>query len=335
MLTTLNSGSRKRYLFIRILEACNADCFMCQYALSRDRFRFDLREFEEILSPARALGVEFVRFTGGEPLLHRDLESLIRTGAAAGMKMSVITNGFALPKMVERLSAAGLAQVIVSIDGASASTHDSYRNTPGLFGRCIAGLEMARDLGVLTRVNTVVGPHNYQEMPALQRKLTELGVQQWEVSAIKLERQIAYHDPMRVREICAAIYEADTETTLVPMGKRFYGSEPEEEKLFFEVGVTPRPSPPRCNLVGDVIYLDAKTGHGFGCSLLPHRDAEESGGGVPLRFNSEWKLNVPEFDAHVRLFRSKGPTRCRGCSATAAGYSDEVERSMTVDDWLF
>src|SRR5205085_4538152 len=120
--------------------------------------------------------------------------------------------GSLLLRQVDGLAQAGLAQIIVSIDGATAATHDSYRNTRGLFGKAIEGLCAARERGILTRVNTVVGPHNYAQMPQLQRLLTECNVRQWELSAIKLERPIAYADPDHVRAICDALYEASPDT---------------------------------------------------------------------------------------------------------------------------
>jgi cytosylglucuronate decarboxylase len=318
-----------------LLEACNADCFMCGYALSRDRYRFSVEDFASLLPQARAMGVDYVRFTGGEPLLHRQVVNLVSAGAEAGMKMSLITNGSLLPAMIERLAHAGLAQVIVSIDGATAASHDYYRNTPGLFDKGVAGLAQARDHGVMTRVNTVVGPHNYREMPDLQRRLTDLEVAQWELSAIKLERFVAYDDRLDVERICDAIHDADPDRLLVPLGKRFCGNSPDERQLFFEQGITPRPSLPRCNLVGDVIYIDAKSGVGFGCSLLPHRDADESGGGVKLRTDGVWRLEPTGFERHVEYFREAGPTLCRGCSTTAAGYSDSVGSAGTASAWQF
>src|SRR5262245_20671111 len=62
----LTETARERYLFIRILEACNADCFMCEYALSRNSYRFSVAEFRELLPKAVRAGVRYVRFTGGE-----------------------------------------------------------------------------------------------------------------------------------------------------------------------------------------------------------------------------------------------------------------------------
>ncbi|MFG2124489.1 cytosylglucuronate decarboxylase [Streptomyces sp. NPDC048710] len=327
---------RDRYLFIRILEACNADCFMCEYGLSRDRFRYSVEDFAAILPEAKRTGVGYVRFTGGEPLMHNDVEELVRLGTDHGMKMSIITNGMMLPRKIEALQAAGLAQVIVSIDGASPETHDVFRRSPGMFENGIQGLRMAAELGILPRVNTVVGPHNYAEMPQLQTILTEVGVRQWELSAIKLNRHIAYSDPDDVRKVCDPIYEADPATHLIPLGRRFYGDTPEEQERYFTTSVTPRASEPLCHLVDDVIYLDAKNNRAFGCSCLPHRSEDEVMGGAPVVQDdgAVW-LDSPRFRKHQGYFRDQGPTVCTGCSTTAAGYSDDVARLGRVPEWQF
>ncbi|MFI6087907.1 cytosylglucuronate decarboxylase [Streptomyces sp. NPDC051218] len=325
---------RQRYLFIRILEACNADCFMCEFALSRDTFRFSLDDFAELLPKARAAGVGYVRFTGGEPLMHQDVVELVRAGTDAGMKMSMITNGMMLPKKAPQLADAGLAQVIVSLDGGSAATHDVYRRSPGMFDNGLRGLRDAAALGVLPRVNTVVGPHNYTEMPDLQKVLTEAGVEQWELSALKLERSITYPDPDHVRAICDPIYDADPNALLVPLGKRFYGDTPQEQERYFAESLTPRASEPLCHVVDDVIYIDGKYGRMYACSCLPHREGEDLGG-APLREGGAIHLDTPVFRTHANFFRERGPDMCGGCSTTAAGYSDDVARLGVAAPWQY
>ncbi|WP_228775173.1 cytosylglucuronate decarboxylase [Streptomyces sp. NRRL B-1677] len=327
---------RDRYLFIRILEACNADCFMCEFALSRDAYRLSVEDFDELLPRARAAGVWYVRFTGGEPLMHRDVVELVRRGTAAGMRMSVITNGMLLPRMVQRLAGAGLAQVIVSLDGASGETHDVYRRSPGMFDNGLTGLRAAAALGILPRVNTVVGPHNYTEMPQLQKVLTEAGVVQWELSALKLDRTITYPDPAHVREVCDPVYDADPDALLVPLGKRFYGDTAEERERYFGESLTPRASRPLCHVVDDVIYIDGRFGRMYACSCLPHREAGDGpGGGAPLREGGAIGLDTPVFRAHADYFREHGPDLCSGCSTTAAGYSDDVARLGSVPPWRY
>lgn len=325
---------RQRYLFVRILEACNADCFMCEFALSRDTFRFSPEDFADLLPKAREAGVAYVRFTGGEPLMHQDIVELVRMGTAAGMKMSMITNGMMLPKKAPLLAEAGLAQVIVSLDGGSAATHDVYRRSPGMFDNGLQGLRDAAALGVLPRVNTVVGPHNYTEMPELQKVLTEAGVRQWELSALKLERSITYPDPDHVRAVCDPLYDADPDTLLVPLGKRFYGDTPEEQERYFTRSLTPRASEPLCHVVDDVIYIDGKYGRMYACSCLPHREGEDLGG-APLREGGTIHLDTPVFRAHADFFRERGPGMCGGCSTTAAGYSDDVARLGAAAPWQY
>ncbi|MEU9984226.1 cytosylglucuronate decarboxylase [Streptomyces sp. NPDC050856] len=326
---------RQRYLFIRILEACNADCFMCEFALSRDTFRFSVEDFADLLPKAREAGVGYVRFTGGEPLMHPDVVELVRAGTAAGMRMSLITNGSMLPKMARALAEAGLAQVIVSLDGSSGATHDVYRRSPGMFDSGLRGLREAAALGVLPRVNTVVGPHNYDQMPELQRVLTEAGVKQWELSALKLDRSIRYPDPDQVRAVCDPVYDADPATWLVPLGKRFYGDTPDEQERYFTESQTPRASRPLCHVVDDVIYIDGKNERMYACSCLPHRDDDSGPGGAPLREGGAISLDTPVFRAHADFFRDRGPELCAGCSTTAAGYSDDVARLGTATPWQY
>jgi cytosylglucuronate decarboxylase len=324
---------RPKYLFVRILEACNANCFMCGFARSKDRYRFSVEDLEAMLPEASSLGVEIVRFTGGEPLLHSEILRLVETVNRFGMFCSVITNGFLLPRLARNLASAGLAQVIVSIDGATASTHDTYRDTPGLFARCVEGLQLMREYGVRTRVNTVVGPHNYEQIPELQALLAYLGVESWELSALKLPGGEGYDDPSAVLRVGTQVYSGNPR----PLGKPWYGATLEEQALYFGHNVPPRASAPTCHVVDDVIYVDGRNGAVFPCSLLPHRDDLDPGalGPVMVEIRSRGSLLTRRFLELQSTYRSAGPMRCTGCSATAAGYSDDVELSRRADRWAY
>jgi cytosylglucuronate decarboxylase len=322
---------RARYLFIRILEACNADCFMCNFALSRDTYRFSTDEMTDVLPKAAAAGVKFIRFTGGEPLMHPEVVELVHLGSEAGMRTSIISNGLLLPRLIDALATAGLAQMIVSLDGASSATHDVLRRLPGSFDNGMAGLGTAAARGVLTRVNTVVGPHNYTEIPRLQEVLTAASIQQRELSALKLNRPIAYPDPDNVRSVCDAVYARDDR--LVPMGKKFYGDTATEQQRFFTEGIPPRADQPSCHIVEDVIYLDAKDGSGYACSCLPRRDHENDLNAAPLCASAGWSFDTPAFLQHREFYAEAGPRSCSGCSATNAGYSNDVARMGEVASW--
>ncbi|MFC3495848.1 cytosylglucuronate decarboxylase [Glycomyces rhizosphaerae] len=322
----------RKYLFVRVLEACNADCFFCGFALSRDRYRLQPDELAGILAQAAEMGVGHVRFTGGEPLMHREILPLVRVGAALPAKVSLITNGLLLPRMAEELAEAGLDQVIVSIDSGFAEQHNEYRNTPNLFEKAFEGIAEARRHRIRVRVNTVVGPHNYQSMPELAKTLRDAGVEQWELSALKLSDQITYPDREDVVRVAEAVYEGDG---LIPMGKRWFGDTPEERDQYFERGIPPRSSGDVCRVTDDVMYLDPKEGYLFPCSLLPHRSTPVLYGAQVRNDDGSFTLDSPTFRERRLFFRENGANLCTGCSSSAAGYSDRAASGTPQPSWSY
>jgi cytosylglucuronate decarboxylase len=323
--------TRNRYLYVRLLEACNAGCFMCGFAHSTDDFRFGLAEFEGLLTRAARADVKYVRFTGGEPLMHREILPMIRHGADSGMLMSTITNGHLLARMATDLASNGLSHVVVSLDGETAEAHNARRDLRGCFEHAIDGIRRIVELGVTARVNTVVGPHNYREMPQLQRLLDGLGVSQWELSALKLPDMPNYPNQADVLAVGDTVYAYPG---LVPMGKRWYGDSDAEQHLYFHLGIPPRPSTAVCHAATDVIYIDAKNSMMFPCSCLPHGDGPGNGAAFDLSA-TDLPLVTKDFGERQTYFALNGPAVCTGCSSTAAGYSDEVERSGSLPAWTY
>jgi len=327
-------SKRSKYLFIRILEGCNADCFMCGFALSKDKYRFSKDDMKNLIPQAKSIGTRFVRFTGGEPLLHREIFEFVSLCSNESLCTSLITNGFLLEQQVERLAKSGLQQVVVSIDAASAEAHDKYRNMRGLFNRAIAGIRATKQLGLLLRVNTVVGPHNYEQMPALRDMLVEVGVDQWELSTLKLDQKLRYDDIEAVLAVGKIIYESPSR--LVPMGVPWYGATKAQQEDYFFKGIPPRPNGSRCHVTDDIIYLDGKNEMLFACSCLPHRKSI-SPYEAPLRlFSGVIDLTNEQFESQKKQYALVGPTQCQGCSSTAAKYSDFIESVQEVPcDWSY
>ncbi len=322
---------RDRYLFVRALEACNADCFMCGFALSKDSHRFTVPDMAALAQEAYDAGVRYVRFTGGEPLMHREIGALIAAARDKGHSVSLITNGMLLPKRLPMLTEAGLEHLVVSLDGATAQEHDGLRGTRGCFDHAMEGLAAAIRSGLITRVNTVVGPHNYRSLPALRDLLAELGVAQWEVSALKLEPMPSYDDVEAVREVGEEIH--GQRSRLKPLGKRWYGETQDERDLYFSRGIPPRASSPRCHVVDDVIFFDTKTRSLYACSCLPH--SQPASGFVPAGDSADFGLQDPEFAAIKKYWAANGPIRCTGCTTTPAAYSDRVAGGATFGRWAY
>ncbi|MFH1469112.1 MAG: radical SAM protein [Pseudomonadota bacterium] len=323
---------RPRYLVVRVLEACNAGCFMCGFSRSRSEYRYPAEHLARLLPDARAHGVRFLRFTGGEPLLHGGLERLLRLGAAAGMRCSLITNGAVLAAHLPMLVDCGLEHLVVSLDAADGATHDRLRRTPGLFERAVEGLRGAIARGLTVRVNTVVGPHNAQQMVSLRDRLLDLGVAQWELSTLKLEGALRYPDPDAILAIGAQIYTDGG--GLRPLGLPWYGADPAQRLDYFERGLPPRPTGPRCHVTSDVTYLDARRGLLHPCSCLPHRRAP-CAPDQPALSDARLPLDSAGIQASRAWFFAHGARSCTGCSATAAGYSDAVAAGEALPAWSY
>lgn len=136
-LNRLSNQRGPRVLIVRILEACDAGCFMCSFAWSNDTHRFSASEARHIADAARGSSLRLVRLTDGEPFLHDELPEIIAVFAGAGLLTSVITNGGLLSDRLRELVDARIAQVIVSLDSPYAESHDRYRKSPGLFTRAV------------------------------------------------------------------------------------------------------------------------------------------------------------------------------------------------------
>jgi organic radical activating enzyme len=79
-------------VYFKLFDNCNAKCNMCD-CWERPRSRKNIGHYEAVLASVLAAGPRSIRFTGGEPLLFRELPRLVRLAAEAGVRVSVISNG--------------------------------------------------------------------------------------------------------------------------------------------------------------------------------------------------------------------------------------------------
>jgi cyclic pyranopterin phosphate synthase len=117
---------------------------------------------------AAQLGVRSIKFTGGEPLLRRDLAALIKE-MPQELNLSLTTNGILLAEQAKSLAKAGLDRVNVSLDSLRP---DAYRaitgGRQGDLERVLAGIDAAIDAGLVPiKLNVVVLKENEAEIPAL------------------------------------------------------------------------------------------------------------------------------------------------------------------------
>lgn len=149
---------------------CNFSCRHC-YSRGQSRAELPLPRVLELAAELARCRVAFVNFGGGEPLMYPHLFEVASAARAGGLRVSMNTNGWLLDaRAAERLRGAGFASVGVSVDGATAGVHDSFRSRPGSFERALCALDHLRDAGVPSTVSAVVFRGNvgsYRDIVAL------------------------------------------------------------------------------------------------------------------------------------------------------------------------
>jgi GTP 3',8-cyclase len=159
-------GRPVRDLRVSVTDRCN---FRCVYCMPREVFgrdypflpRAELLTFEEIERLARAfagLGVEKIRITGGEPLVRRDVETLVAMLARIeGLDLTLTTNGALLAAKAQALKDAGLQRVTVSLDSLDDDVFRAMNDVDFPVARVLDGIDaaLAADLEPV-KVNVVV-----------------------------------------------------------------------------------------------------------------------------------------------------------------------------------
>jgi len=147
-------------LRISVTDRCNLRCTYCMPAEVTFLPREELLSYEEIArvaAVAAGLGIRTIRLTGGEPLLRRDLDRLVRlvAGVEGIEEVAVTTNGLLLADQAAALRAAGLARLNVSLDAIREEAFETLTRRSGL-DRVLAGLAAARAAGFASiRINAV------------------------------------------------------------------------------------------------------------------------------------------------------------------------------------
>ncbi len=118
-------------LVIHAHSSCNCRCVMCDIWKTPEHTAFTVRDLQSQLPPLRRLGVRWVVFTGGEPLLNPELFQLCSILHAEGIRLTLLSTGLLFRKFAKEI-AENFNDVIVSLDGPR-KIHDSVRRIDGAF----------------------------------------------------------------------------------------------------------------------------------------------------------------------------------------------------------
>jgi cyclic pyranopterin phosphate synthase len=177
-------GRTISYLRVSVTDRCDLRCFYC---MSEDMTflpkadLLTLEELDRLCSAFIAKGVRKLRLTGGEPLVRRNVMSLVRslsrhlkTGALN--ELTLTTNGTQLARFAGELRDCGVRRINVSMDTLDAAKFRAITRW-GELDKVLAGIEAARSAGLAVKINAVALKNlNEEEIPALMEWAHGLGM---------------------------------------------------------------------------------------------------------------------------------------------------------------
>lgn len=184
-----------------VTKRCNLRCKHCSIS-EEDPEELTTEEGFAIIEDAAKLGPVKFAFTGGEPLLRKDIYDLIEYAASFDMQVVMATNGTLITKEVaEKLKKAGLERAAISIDGIGGA-HDDFRGVNGAFDDVLRGLKACEGAGLAIQLFTMVTHDNYGAIPKIISLADDLSL--WRIYLIYL---IAVGRGKDISEACLATDE--------------------------------------------------------------------------------------------------------------------------------
>jgi len=172
------SKDKRPVVVWNITRRCNLKCVHC-YAHAKD-IPFDNElttdQGKGLIDDLAAFGSPVMLFSGGEPLVRKDLPQLAAYAVEKGMRAVISTNGTLItPKMARTLKEIGLSYVGISLDGMK-EINDRFRGVNGAFRSALEGIKNSQDAGIKVGLRFTVNKFNVMEIPKIFQLLEEMDI---------------------------------------------------------------------------------------------------------------------------------------------------------------
>lgn len=168
-----------------VTRACAYACLHCRADAQHQRDPRELTTAEafRLIDRLTEFGSPILIFTGGDPMMRRDLFELIAYATEQGLRCSLTPTATALPtkERLQQAREAGIRRIALSLDAPRPDIHDVFRQVPGSWGRTMDILHRAQAVGLSVQVNTTVARHNVEIIPEMVPFIEEVNAVQWSV----------------------------------------------------------------------------------------------------------------------------------------------------------
>ena len=187
----MNATPPLAILYLHLTQGCNLACRHCWLnpPFDPEARRQPVLPFEAVrqaIDEARPLGLQGLKLTGGEPLLHPRLADIVALAARKELSLVVETNGTLVDDAIaEARRRHGRASVAVSLDSARPDVHDAFRGVEGAFAKSVAGVRRLAAAGLKPQVIASLIPENRHELEALVRLAETLGAESFKLNIVQ------------------------------------------------------------------------------------------------------------------------------------------------------
>jgi len=162
-------GTQRPIVVWNCTRKCNLRCVHC-YSSAGDKDPAEIlttRQAKSFIHDLADFGVPVVLFSGGEPLLRKDIFELANFASQHGIRTALSTNGTLITEQeAEKIKNAGFAEVGISLDGIGAK-NDRFRGKKGAFEEALQGIRNSVSLGLRVSLRMTITPSNFMDMPAV------------------------------------------------------------------------------------------------------------------------------------------------------------------------
>jgi AdoMet-dependent heme synthase len=168
-----------------VTRACAYACVHCRADAQHqaDPNQLTSEESFRLIDELKEFGSPILVFTGGDPIMRKDLFDLIAYATQAGLRCSLTPTATArpTPERLMKAKEAGIRRIALSLDAAAPEAHDAFRQVPGSWQRTMNILENAHAAGLSAQVNTTVSRHNLAGLQEMVQFIEHVKAVQWSV----------------------------------------------------------------------------------------------------------------------------------------------------------
>ena len=187
-----------------VTRSCNLACRHCRAEAHSEPYpgECDTAAAKAFIDTLPEVGNPIIIFTGGEPLLRKDIFELAAYARDKGLRSVMAPNGtLVTPVIAAKMRESGIQRCSVSLDGADAEHHDAFRGVPGAFDGAMRGIAYLREAGIPFQINTTVTRNNLAHFKHIFNLAERVGAVAWHIFLlVPMGRAADMHDQVITAE---------------------------------------------------------------------------------------------------------------------------------------